>query len=396
MADFEAVDFSKNGETKILRKGCLFHFLKNVSEKIGKIYKINVGKTRKETFGGSCGIDEADKEALFLIDCIASLAYLPPALVRNGFDIINTFFKSKESKTFLEYFQKNYINGRYPIEMWNVYKMSDSTNNVSESYNSSLNGKLHRALKNNGFLRQIEECIIKGEELLEKREMTINCSKKQLLKQLNLAQLFQYDVANNREQIINYMSLVTQIREGRNLCEQCLFDDLFTSMKENRNFDNLFDGALKSVDLSNEDSSEIVVGRKRQGSSTVEEEAKRTIDNTGSGLTQSLRNSLYGEIPTINRVHWESSGTLVDSPKSDSSFDQVRMKLQNWTPNGVGPTEQEQMEEMDIEENEENTDENEMDESEVNRHESFIESYANRRNRLSQRINSFTNFFKID
>ena len=129
ITDFEAA-LINSSETEFPNSqlcGCFFHFCKSMWRRV-----------QHEGLAGNYMHDMALKE---MIRKLIAIAFLPVALVRLNFDMMEQENANRRLlrqypalRNFVDYFQRNYIQGQFDIAFWNVYNrsMDNRTNNHAE------------------------------------------------------------------------------------------------------------------------------------------------------------------------------------------------------------------------------------------------------------------------
>jgi MULE transposase domain len=107
--------------------GCYFHFCQSIWRRVQQL--------------GLCTAYKRDSHVKNFIRKVMALGYLPLASVRLNFGLVfasNTvrrlFRRYPALRQFIEFFQRNYINGPFQPPLWNVYnrEMTARTNNHVE------------------------------------------------------------------------------------------------------------------------------------------------------------------------------------------------------------------------------------------------------------------------
>lgn len=120
MGDFELISSAfSNLSNKI--KYCNFHLAQNVVKKARSIcskYNENFDSLKRR---------------------LIALSYLPLTRIKDAFNDLKQIYTSDNEKLLLEYFESNYINGKYVMERWCCYLDPVRSNNSCESYHRQLN-----------------------------------------------------------------------------------------------------------------------------------------------------------------------------------------------------------------------------------------------------------------
>lgn len=106
--------------------GCNFHFTQAVWRKVQSLGLVNHYKS---------GIPRR------IIKSLMALPFIPRTWVRQTFTAV-TMMDNGELQAIaelLQYFRDTWLNGQYPITMWNVYQQDIRTNNKLEGWHNSLN-----------------------------------------------------------------------------------------------------------------------------------------------------------------------------------------------------------------------------------------------------------------
>ena len=116
------------------RKGCHFHYAQAIWR---KVQNLGLQQLYKE-----------DDEFRCFINSVIALAFVPPTFVRvawRGLMGKAPAFGNRED--FFQYFQNTWLDGNFPIRMWNVHSLEGPrTNNNTEGWHSKLRklaGKAH-------------------------------------------------------------------------------------------------------------------------------------------------------------------------------------------------------------------------------------------------------------
>ena len=123
MSDFEIANFNFFGKN-VMRKCCFFHFCQNIWRYSQKIAK-----------------DEYTKRGSFYL--LSRSLMVLPLIKKERIDQILEYLKNKYTlkieTDLLNYFTKNYINGKYDISQWNLLDVPIRNNNWLESFHSMIN-----------------------------------------------------------------------------------------------------------------------------------------------------------------------------------------------------------------------------------------------------------------
>ena len=118
-------------ETELPRaqiSGCYFHFNQSLWRKVQNL--------------GLAASYRRRPAVKSLVRKVMAIGYLPIAVVRQNFRLLRTSRRTQRLcrrynglRDFLDYFERNYLNGLFPPQMWNVYErdMNNRTNNSVES-----------------------------------------------------------------------------------------------------------------------------------------------------------------------------------------------------------------------------------------------------------------------
>ena len=113
------------------RKGCLFHYTQAIWRKVQ-----NLGLQR---------LYKEDDEFRCFVNSVIALAFVQPMFVRVAWRGEAPVFPNRDD--FFEYFQRTWVDGNFPISMWNVYSLDGPrTNNNAKGWHSKvrkLAGKAH-------------------------------------------------------------------------------------------------------------------------------------------------------------------------------------------------------------------------------------------------------------
>ncbi len=94
--------------TQAERKGCLFHYAQAVWR---KVQSLGLQRLYKE-----------DDDFRAFVNCVIALAFVPPTFVRVAWRGLKTDAPSFANQSaFFEYFETTWLNGMFPVRMWNVY-----------------------------------------------------------------------------------------------------------------------------------------------------------------------------------------------------------------------------------------------------------------------------------
>ncbi|CAG2207603.1 unnamed protein product [Mytilus edulis] len=119
-------------ETELPRaqiSGCYFHFNQSLWRKVQNL--------------GLAASYRRRPAVKSLVRKVMAIGYLPIAVVRQNFRLLRTSRRTQRLcrrynglRDFLDYFERNYLNGLFPPQMWNVYErdMNNRTNNSVESF----------------------------------------------------------------------------------------------------------------------------------------------------------------------------------------------------------------------------------------------------------------------
>ncbi len=89
-----------------------------------------------------------DDDFRAFVNCVIALAFVPPTFVRVAWRGLKTDAPSFSNQSeFFDYFETTWLNGMFPVRMWNVYALEGPrTNNHAEGWHSKvrkLAGKAH-------------------------------------------------------------------------------------------------------------------------------------------------------------------------------------------------------------------------------------------------------------
>ena len=116
-------------------KGCYFHHTKAIWAKVqdlGLVTEYNTNREIRQQVHG-----------------LMSLAFLPVILIRPNFMLIETSETTQASPALQQlctYYQETWLNGNYPLSLWNVSTETVRTSNSVEGWHNKLNrtiGKIH-------------------------------------------------------------------------------------------------------------------------------------------------------------------------------------------------------------------------------------------------------------
>jgi hypothetical protein len=116
-------------------KGCNFHFTQAVWHKVqslGLVAHYKTGISRK------------------IIKSLMALPFIPRMWIQQTFTAITAMDNGQLPAVteLLEYFSNTWLNGQYPIAMWNVYRQYTRTNNKLEGWHNSMNRAVKKSHPN--------------------------------------------------------------------------------------------------------------------------------------------------------------------------------------------------------------------------------------------------------
>ena len=123
LGDFEVTGMRFIGKN-ISRKCCYFHFTQNLWRKAQKLSKAEY---------------EKHSSFYYLTKSLMIFPFIDKTRINDAIKYLNQKHKSNIEKELLEFFIKNYINGKYKIDFWHIRDLLIRTNNNMESYHSMLN-----------------------------------------------------------------------------------------------------------------------------------------------------------------------------------------------------------------------------------------------------------------
>lgn len=136
ITDFESgiLGAIKNSFPNSKHKGCLFHY--------------NQALWRKVQEYGLVRSFRKSKKVKKFIKMFMALPFVPVLLVRCTFEELcqKAVSKKPELACFTDYIKRTWINGTFPVKMWNVYQSDIRSNNRVEGWHHKLNssvGKVH-------------------------------------------------------------------------------------------------------------------------------------------------------------------------------------------------------------------------------------------------------------
>ena len=123
LGDFEILGIKGLG-SEIDRRICLFHFCQNLFRRAKKISFIEYKK--RKSFHALC-------------KSLMVFPLLPFDRIDEAFDFLKNKYNSENEKKMLEFFERNYLKGRFNRKHWWIYDLTKKTNNNVESFNSKFN-----------------------------------------------------------------------------------------------------------------------------------------------------------------------------------------------------------------------------------------------------------------
>ena len=116
-------------------KGCNFHFTQAIWRRVQLLGLV----THYE-----------DSVVRRIVRSLMGLAFVPRLIVRQTFTTIKAMNTTDlpAVEQLLDYFESTWINGTFPVSMWNMYKQELRTNNKVEGWHNSLNQAVRKSHPN--------------------------------------------------------------------------------------------------------------------------------------------------------------------------------------------------------------------------------------------------------
>ena len=145
------------------------------------------------------------------------LAYVKLDKVKKIFNYIKRKYKGKLAKKLIDFFQRNYICGRFKPEYWNVRKLVIKTNNNVEAFHSMLNNYIRIPHPTTRELipklnEIIENIYINYLEIIEKNHRKRK-NRNYLEKQLKIAEILTNEDDYNYEELLKELINVASVKE---------------------------------------------------------------------------------------------------------------------------------------------------------------------------------------
>ena len=133
-------------------KGCNFHFAQAIWR---QVQHLGLTQDYRET-----------PEVRRVIRSLMALAHVPVAHVRRMFHTLSNMNGAAAVPELLNYFQRTWLDGQFPVRMWNVHGSETYTNNKLESWHHKMNAAIGKAHPN---VFELIKCL---EDEQEMRQVT--------------------------------------------------------------------------------------------------------------------------------------------------------------------------------------------------------------------------------